>query len=130
VEKRRERGFYLRGEAQRAVQGNQGVGAASDSFEVFDSVTRGRKKMMATPTSGPRVAATRREERRALRPSAADGWAGPLRLAGEELGSRLLRLNGTAACEAGQQLLRLREEKKRPSRPRTGEKETGLRARS
>jgi hypothetical protein len=74
--------------ARRAVQGNQGVGAASDSFEVSDSVTRGRKKMMATPTSGPRVAVTRREKRRALRPSAANGWASPLRLAGDKLGAR------------------------------------------
>jgi hypothetical protein len=43
--------------------------------------------MMATLTSGPRVAATRREEKGArLRP--VDCWAGPLRLAEEELGSR------------------------------------------
>jgi hypothetical protein len=41
---------------------------------------------------GPGMAVTQREKRRALRASAADGWAGPLRGAREkeELGSRLL----------------------------------------
>jgi hypothetical protein len=64
----------------RGRDGLDGVGSEADSM-ASSSVTSERWKMMATLTSGPRMAATRREEKGVrLRP--VDCWAGPLRLAG------------------------------------------------
>jgi hypothetical protein len=51
--------------------------AASDSFDVSGSVTNKRKKITTKLTSGPRVAATRREEKGARQPG-----RGGLRTAG------------------------------------------------
>jgi hypothetical protein len=97
----------------RGRDGLDGVGSEADSM---DGVRFGYEREVEENTAYTRArlgSDTERGEGRAAagarRP--ADSWSDPLRLAEEELGSRLLRPNGPAACEAGQRLAGLRRRK-------------------
>jgi hypothetical protein len=68
----------------------RGIEMEADSIVMSGSATSGRWKRMTTLTNGPGRQRHREKEGRGSQGEAACsfGWAGPLRLAGEKLGSQ------------------------------------------